>query len=208
MPSPDSRLLTPKHVVLFGGAFNPPHIGHLIVIQQAFELIQGIDELWLLPDNTSSFGKDLAPSQDRLEMTHLLIQEFPENIQARLKVEPLLISQNQSGETHEYMKVLTKKYPTYTFSFLIGSDNVKSFKRWSHWQDLIKTMHFYVYPRSGHLPHRLYANMSMLESDTQVITNFSSTIMRKRSEYGLSLQNFIPKQVFGYIQNHSLYQRK
>lgn len=194
-----------KHVVLFGGAFNPPHIGHLIVIQQAFELIENLDELWLLPDNMGSFGKSLASGSHRLAMTQLLIKEVPEKVRSKVKVEPLLIDKGLTGETHAYLKVLTPLYPDISFSFLMGSDNVKSFKRWSRWQDLTKMMHFYVYPRSGHLPHGLYQNMSMLESDTQVITNFSSTIMRTRAEHGLSLQNFIPKNILDYVMTHQLY---
>jgi nicotinate-nucleotide adenylyltransferase len=194
-----------KHVILFGGAFNPPHIGHLIVIQQAFELIENVDELWLLPDNIGSFGKALASGQHRLAMTQLLIDEVPEAVREKVRVEPLLIKQNLPGETHSYLKVLTAHYPDIEFSFLMGSDNVKSFKRWSRWQDLTKMMHFYVYPRSGHLPHGLYQNMSMLESDTQVITNFSSTIMRTRAEQGLSLQNFIPKKILEYVEANNVY---
>ena len=87
----------------------------------------------------------------------------------------------------------------------MGSDNVVNFAKWSHWQDLPKLMHFYIYPRNGHSPEKLYHNMSLLESDTQVITNFSSTIMRQRVEQGLTLQNFIPAPILDYLHAHQLY---
>src|SRR3989344_1384730 len=175
MLTPDSRIPNTgnHHVVLFGGAFNPPHIGHLIVIQQAFEMIPQIDELWLLPDNVGSFGKELAPAKHRLAMTKLLLEELPAHLQAKIRVETKLIDDQLTGETYENLKILKTAYPSHSFSFLMGSDNVVNFEKWSHWQDLPKVMRFYVYPRNGHLPNKLYENMTLLESDTQVITNFS-----------------------------------
>ncbi|OGV93425.1 hypothetical protein A3B57_03605, partial [Microgenomates group bacterium RIFCSPLOWO2_01_FULL_47_10] len=221
MLTPDSRIPNTgnHHVVLFGGAFNPPHIGHLIVIQQAFEMIPQIDELWLLPDNVGSFGKELAPAQHRLAMCQLLINELPKYLHqgqvtnssrfhgpgklpgykpkvdilsnshplksdefplppldepsSLVHLNSILIDQQLTGETYENLKILKTAYPSHSFSFLMGSDNVVNFAKWSHWQDLPKLMHFYIYPRNGHSPEKLYHNMSLLESDTQVITNFS-----------------------------------
>ncbi|MFC1653762.1 nicotinate (nicotinamide) nucleotide adenylyltransferase [Patescibacteria group bacterium] len=192
------------NITLFGGAFNPPHIGHLIVIQQAFDLIP-TQELWLLPDNVGSFGKKLAPAIHRTEMAKLLIEELPHQLEGKVKLETTLIDENLSGETHEYMKVLRQKYPDKDFSFLMGSDNLKKFKKWQQWEDLIENLHFYVYPRSGHRSSPAFDNMTLLESDTQVITNFSSTIMRKRAEDKLSLKHFIPAKVLTYINHHQLY---
>ena len=192
------------NIVLFGGAFNPPHIGHLIVIQQALELIDA-DELWILPDNIGSFGKDLAPSHHRIKMIELLINEIPEEIKSKVKLNTTLIDENLSGETHQYMKALKEKYPQYSFSFLMGSDNLKKFEEWGNWQRLIDNMHFYIYPRNGYKVEKLYNNMMLLESDTQVVTNFSSTIMRKRAQQNLSLKNFIPHTILNYLTQNKLY---
>jgi nicotinate-nucleotide adenylyltransferase len=193
------------HIVLFGGAFNPPHLGHLIVIQQALELID-TQELWLLPDNLGSFGKKLIPPHHRLKMCQLLIQQLPEKVQLQTKLETTLIDQNLTNQTYDYFQILKQKYSNDTFSFLIGSDNLKNFKKWHHWQQLLEEIHFYVYPRSGYQANYLLKNMTLLESDSQVITNFSSTIMRRRVEQDLSLKNFIPNSIYTYIATHHLYQ--
>jgi len=63
------------HILLFGGSFDPPHLGHLLVIEQAFELIQGIDELWLLPTYHHTFGKQSIDPIHRLNMCRMLVSE-------------------------------------------------------------------------------------------------------------------------------------
>ena len=207
------------NIVLFGGAFNPPHIGHLIVIQQALELIKA-DQLWILPCFKHSFDKDLASPTHRLAMLELLIQEFPQNLQEKVKICPLEIDSKLSGQTHEAVQKLQteEKYlkdknlllpqssiKDIKYSFLMGSDNLKDFKKWHQWQELIKTINFYIYPRNGYTQEKLYPNMTLLKSDTQVVTNFSSTIMRKRVKQKLSLKNFVPKSILKYLSTHSLY---
>ena len=207
------------NIVLFGGAFNPPHIGHLIVIQQALELIEA-DQLWLLPCFNHSFDKDLASPTHRLTMLELVIQELPKDLQKKVKICPIEIDYKLSGQTHEAIQKLQieEKYlknkhllPSNSsikdikYSFLMGSDNLKDFEKWHQWQKLSKTINFYIYPRNGYTKERLYPNMTLLKSNTQVVTNFSSTIMRKRVKQKLSLKNFVPKSILKYLSTHSLY---
>lgn len=192
------------NIILFGGAFNPPHIGHLVVIQQALELIKA-DQLWILPDNIGSFGKNLAPKNHRVEMSKLLIEELPKSSKKNVKLNTTLIDENLSENTFEYVNILQKKYPQHHFSFLMGSDNLRNFKKWHKWDELLNNMTFYIYPRNGYSQKDILKNMILLDSKTQVITNFSSTIMRERAKKGLSLTNFIPKSVLNYLSTHSLY---
>ena len=207
------------NIVLFGGAFNPPHIGHLIVIQQALELIEA-DQLWILPCFKHSFDKDLTSPTHRLAMLELLIQEFPHDLQKKVKICPIEIDYKLSGQTHEAVQKLQTKekylkdknllppqssIKDIKYSFLMGSDNLKDFEKWHQWQELIKTINFYIYPRNGYTQEKLYPNMTLLKSDTQVVTNFSSTIMRKRVKQNLSLKNFIPQSILKYLSTHSLY---
>lgn len=192
------------NIILFGGAFNPPHIGHLIVIQQALELIDA-DKIWVLPDNKSSFGKNLAPTSHRVEMSKLLIEELPNSSRQYVELNTTLVDENSSENTIDYMKVIRIKYPQHNFSFLMGSDNLRKFTQWHKWESLLEEMSFYIYPRNGYSQKDVLNNMTLLESDTQVITNFSSTIMRKRVKEGLSMENFIPRSVLDYMKKNSLY---
>ncbi|OGV90756.1 nicotinate (nicotinamide) nucleotide adenylyltransferase [Microgenomates group bacterium RIFCSPLOWO2_01_FULL_46_13] len=192
-------------IVLFGGSFNPPHLGHLLVIEQAFELIGKIDELWLLPAFKHTFQKELAPASDRLAMAELLIAELADGVKKRTRLETIECDKRLSGETLETVNILYKMYPGKTFSFLMGSDQLPTFTKWGHYQELLKLLPFYVYPRSGSHNSITYPNMTLLQSPTQVVTNLSSTIIRERLQQHLSIAKLVPKAVANYINSIQLY---
>jgi len=188
-------------ITLFGGSFNPPHIGHQIVIEQAFELMPDTDEMWLLPDYTHNFPKHeklIAPDH-RLAMARLLESD-------RVKTETCVIEKKMSGNTIDHIEYLLQKYQGHNFSFLIGSDNLPTFNRWSRWEDLLDLIPFYIYPRAGHAMGPLQKNMTPLLHPLQAMTNISSTLVRHRLENDLSVDFLLPPKVAGYIRANSLYQ--
>lgn len=204
------------HIVLFGGSFNPPHLGHLIVIQQAFEPIPKtvpslslgkgrVDELWILPCYRHTFQKNLAPTKQRLKMSRLLIDELSSAIKSKVKLETIETDHRLSGETYEALQLLKEKYPNHTFTFLMGTDQLKDFKKWGNWRKLLEEMPFYIYPRSGYKNDINFPNMTLLESPTQVITNISSTIVRERIINNQTIDFIIPALISNYIRKNNLY---
>ena len=188
------------NVVLFGGSFNPPTRGHQIVIDQAFELIPDIDDIWLLPDYRHSFAKntDLAPAPDRLAMAQMLQRK-------KVRVETSCIDNRMSGNTIEHITYLKNKYRRHHFSFLMGSDNLRTFRRWPEWKTLLHLMVFYVYPRAGFPLEPLYHSMMPLTHPLQIITNISSTLVRERIKQELSWEQLVPAGVADYIRQKRLF---
>jgi len=188
------------HITLFGGSFNPPHIGHQIVIDQAFELMPDVDEMWLLPDYQHNFPKNekLVSPEHRLAMTRLLETE-------RVKTETSVIDKKMSGNTIDHVEYLLQKYQGHNFSFLLGSDNLPTFIRWQRWGDLISLIPFYIYPRAGHQMGPLQKNMTPLLHPLQALTNISSTLVRHRLENDLSVDFLLPPRVAKYIKDNRLY---
>ncbi len=191
------------HILLFGGSFNPPHVGHAIVIDQAFELVPHIDELWILPTYNHAFGKTLASATDRLEMCHLFSKQLNNQ---KVKICPIEIDFQSEGSTYQTLQLLKQQYPQHVFSFLMGSDQLPAFEKWGNWQQLLQEMHFYVYPRGSHRHDVTFPNMELLESSTQVITNISSTLIRNRLEKGQSIDRLVLPDIKTYISAHHLYE--
>ena len=189
------------HITLFGGSFNPTHLGHQLVITQAFELIPNLDELWLLPDYQHSFSKDsdLAPVKHRLAMTKML-----EN--TNIKTQTCTIDNKMSGNTIEHLTFLKKKYPQHQFSFLMGSDNLQSFTQWPSWKQLLQLMPFYIYPRPSFSTKSLHPGMKALTHPLQIISNISSTMVRNRLKQSLTIKHLVPPSVAKYIKQNNLYQ--
>jgi len=188
------------NITLFGGSFNPPHIGHQLVMTQAFELIPQLKTIWLLLDYQHSFPNKpkLAPVNHRLAMTKML-----ENHQ--IKTQTCAIDQKMTGNTIDHLTYLQKKYPQHQFSFLMGSDNLPSFTQWPQWQKLLSLIPFYIYPRVGFPLKPLHKNMQPLEHPLQIITNISSTMVRKRLKAKLTTKHLMPQPVEKYIQKQKLY---
>lgn len=100
-------------IALLGGAFNPPHNGHVAIARQILDF--GLaDELWFLPSFGQSPPKEVAPPTDRLAMTRLL------NV-PNTKVSTIEIDNKLDGETIHLLPFLPKEH---TFSFIIGADQL------------------------------------------------------------------------------------
>ncbi|MBU1085461.1 MAG: nicotinate (nicotinamide) nucleotide adenylyltransferase [Candidatus Beckwithbacteria bacterium] len=188
------------NITLFGGSFNPPHLGHQIVINQAFELIPKIDELWLLPDYKHAFEKRkfFIDSKHRLTMTKMLENH-------KVKTNTCTFDNKMPGNTIFHITYLKEKYPQHQFSFLIGSDNLSTFHKWPKYQTLLKIMPFYIYPRSDYPFKPLYPNMHPLKHPLQIITNISSTVIRNRINKNLSTNHLLPEKIAKYIKKNQLY---
>jgi nicotinate-nucleotide adenylyltransferase len=187
------------NITLFGGSFNPPHIGHQIVSNQALELIPEVDEIWLVPDYKSTYeDKVLEEAEHRLKMTKMLENHV-------IKLQTCNIDNETSGNTIETVEILKKQYPQHKFSFLMGSDQLSGFRSWGRWQKLLSEMEFFIYPRSTYPMRPLQKHMSPLLHPLQVISNISSTMVRQRLQNDLTVKHLIPPKIATYIERHNLY---
>lgn len=181
-------------IALLGGAFNPPHLGHILIARQVLDFA-GVDELWFLPNFGQSFEKPVAPARDRLAMTRLLTMP-------KTKVSTLEIDHQLNGQTINLLPFLPKEHQ---FVFVIGSDQLPVFHLWGKWQELLTKMPFLVFPRYGYSSEPLYPNMTVLSNENLIVSNVSSTKIRNRVKAGLSIENFVPAGVAEYIKSHNLY---
>jgi nicotinate-nucleotide adenylyltransferase len=194
-----------KTITLFGSAFNPPHWGHLLMVQQSFELIPQQDEVWLLPSYGHTFKEVKEEPKKRLKLAAGLIEALPVNIRDTVKVCPIEIDYQTPGETVETLELLRKERPYLTgkmgikpdeklkFNFLMGSDQLPRFMEWGGYEKLLKEMAFYIFPRPGHPMEPLYPGTTALTSDYLITTNLSSTLIRQRLAKGLPVNNLAVK---------------
>lgn len=181
---------------LFGGTFNPPHLGHLWIAQQVLDFTD-VDEIWFLPGYRHSFQKPAVAVEHRLAMTRLLIHSS-----SRMSVSTLEIDHQLDGNTINLLPHLPSEH---TYKFIIGSDQLPTFHLWGEWQQLLTKLPFLVFPRYGYPNEPIYPGMSMINDGSLVVSNISSTKVRDRAARGLSLEHFVPKSVIAYIKEHKLF---
>lgn len=183
-------------VGIFGGVFNPPHLGHLMIAQQVLDFTD-IEGIWFLPNYGQHPPKPhVAPVGDRLAMTKFL--EGP-----KMKLSTLEVDHKLDGNTINLLPHLPSNN---TYTFIIGADWLPGFTtKWGHWEELLNRIPFLIFPRSGYANAPMQKNMTILTHESLVISNLSSTKIRERLRQGLSIDAFVPPAVSAYIKKHGLY---
>jgi nicotinate-nucleotide adenylyltransferase len=181
-------------IALLGGAFNPPHLGHLFIAQQVLDF-SDVDEVWFLPNFGQIPPKPVESVEHRLAMTRLLA--LPKTHVSTIEIDHML-----DGDTIHLLEHLPKEN---NYSFIIGSDQLPTFHLWGKWEELLSRMPFVVFPRYGYPNEPLYANMRLISDEILVGSNISSTKIRERVKRGLAITEFVPKAIESYILKHGLY---
>ena len=138
--APPQRL----RVGLFGGSFNPPHIGHRHASLIALRRLE-LDAVWWLvtPGNPLKDTRDLAPLEQRLKAA-VDIENHP-----RIHV-TTLESELGTRYTADTLRVLTQRFPAIHFVWIMGADNLASIHKWRDWQGIFRTMPIVVVARPGY----------------------------------------------------------
>ena len=127
--------ITGKSIGLFGGSFNPAHNGHLDVSMFALDALN-LDEIWWLvsPQNPLKDSSNTAPIEQRIQSCIDVVGNR-DNIRI-LQLENLLKTQY----TIDTVGGILGHYPTHTFVWIMGTDNLLSMQKWKDWQDLWQTI--------------------------------------------------------------------
>lgn len=182
------------NIGLLGATFNPPHLGHSMMVQQVLDFTD-CEAVWLVPVYDHTFHKPLAPVEHRVAMVNFIVMP-------RVSVSTLEIDHALDGNTIHLLPHLPKEN---TYRFIIGSDNLPTFHLWGSWELLLKKIPFLIFPRAGYPNEPLYEGMTMVHDSSLVISNISSTKIRDRVKKGLSINHFVPGGVEEYIKEHELY---
>lgn len=185
---------------IFGGSFNPIHIGHCILAEYIAKF-SDLDEVWLniSPQNPLKSSSDLAEDSHRMNMLNIAIKES-----TCLKVCDIEFSLPRPSYTVTTLEKLKEKYPEHEFSLIIGADNWHNFKKWRNWEKIIQNHDILVYPRAGYelVNDGNYTNVKFIDAP---LIEISSTFIRETLKKGINLNFFLPHGVLNYIQENKLY---
>jgi nicotinate-nucleotide adenylyltransferase len=183
------------HIALFGGAFDPPHLGHQ---QVASSLLanQICDEVWFVPVKQHPFGKEVHTNGHREKMLSLILEP-------KMRVEDYELHHPGKSYSFQTLEALSKGYPQHRFSWVIGTDNLQQFHLWQNFHELLQKYRVYVYPRQHFDFHPIYKGMIKLESLPQVMV--SSTMVKEKLAGHQSISGLVDERVERYIKENHLY---
>lgn len=193
------------YTAIFGGTFNPPHIGHYEMLS-ALEKSPETEEIWLMPDRIPPHKvcDFLACDKDRIEMCRLLADDFK-------KAKLCLAEFEREGKSYTYDTVteFLKKYPQNRFTFVCGGDMLISFDKWYRYEELMKMLPFTVFRRTDtdnaefdRMAEKLSLNGMKLKVMDEIITSVSSSYIRNNFEKSRDL---LPERIYDYIKNRGIY---
>jgi nicotinate-nucleotide adenylyltransferase len=130
-------------VGLFGGSFNPPHEGHLLVAEIALRRL-GLDQLWWMvtPGNPLKSRTELAPLADRIALSEKLAHD------PRIKVTAFEQALGSPYTAHTLAHVRRRR-PGIRFIWIMGADSLRTFHRWQKWRSIVQTFPIAIIDRPG-----------------------------------------------------------
>jgi nicotinate-nucleotide adenylyltransferase len=130
---------------LFGGSFDPVHLGHLFVAQAATEEL-GLDKLFFVPAAVSPFKPEnkMAPAELRLRLLRLALAG-----KVNCEVDEQEIRRGGISYSIETLRDYAKRFPAAKLFYLIGADNISKLNEWREADELAKLAEFVAIPRSG-----------------------------------------------------------
>ena len=128
---------------IYGGSFDPVHLGHLITAESIKKELN-FERLFLLPCCVPVHKNSLHySSKQRLEMLSLAIKEFPS-----LEIDTREIDRGGSSYMIETLAEIVKEFKDSTICLIIGMDSFINFKTWKKWDEFAKLIHLIILPRN------------------------------------------------------------
>lgn len=183
-------------VALFGGSFNPPHVGHVMVVSWLLSAGKA-ERVWLVPTGSHPFGKALAPFADRVAMAGAAISLFGD----RARVEPIEGEREGTTYTIDTVELLRAKHPDVRFSLVVGTDVMHDRPKWKEFDRLVTLVELLPVRRAGVAGSEVDdpANPSPLFPEV------SSSDVRKRISEGRSVDGLVPDRVREIIRDRNLF---
>jgi nicotinate-nucleotide adenylyltransferase len=185
---------------LYGGSFDPVHLGHLLVAQTAIEEL-GLDKLFFVPAAKSPFKPEnkIAPAEVRLRLLRLALAG-----KSNCEIDEQEIRRGGISYAVETVRDYTKRFPNAELFYLIGADNISKLNEWRETNELANLAEFVVVPRPGE---------SVAEFPKpfrgRILKGFpieiSSSQVRARVKAGLPVENLVPPFVAEAILAAKLY---
>ncbi len=197
MPGPAPQL---RRIGLFGGTFDPPHVGHLVTavnVRHALDL----DVVVLMVANVpwqKEGTREITPAEDRFDMVAAAVEEVPGLVPGRHEID-----RGGSSYTADTLAWLADEHPGAELFTVIGDDAAAGLHTWSRWDEVVKRSSMVVVDRPGE-PVELDDDIDWIRVEVPRL-EVSSTDLRARFTDGRPLDYLVTQPVLDVIRERGLY---
>lgn len=186
-------------IALFGGSFDPPHVGHLLTAAWVL-LTEPVDELWLVPVNQHPFGKQMTGSFE--ERASLCEQALASLGLARARVSRLEAELGGEVRTVDLLEHLNAARPADRFALVMGSDILAETPQWKRFDRIEQLARIIPVQRKGHQQHQQRGGTA-----EALLPEVSSSAVRARLAAGEDVSGLVPRAVLEAISRSGSYRR-
>ncbi len=194
---------------VLGGTFNPIHIGHLIIAEQAYSEFN-LDRVLIMPSGNSYFKENLQipEGEIRLEMCALAVADNP-----HFEVSDIEVKRGGRTYTYESLEELHALYPDDEFYFICGADIVEQIKLWKYPEKIFAASTILAAVRDNTDEEGLMREVRQYEAEYDAKIelmhtgrmDISSTELRRRISENLSVKYYLPDGLIEFISEKGLY---
>jgi nicotinate-nucleotide adenylyltransferase len=197
-----------ERIGIFGGTFDPPHLGHLILASEARAQLNLDKVFWVLTSvPPHKLGQPITPLEDRLAMLKLAVADEP-----AFRVSRVDIDRPGPYYSADTVKILSKQNPGGSMIFLIGGDSLHDLTTWHEPGQLVAACdEVGVMRRPGSrldlasLEKRIPGLAAKVRFVDAPLLEIASHEIRKRAAEGQPFQYYLPPAVYEYILDKGLY---
>jgi nicotinate-nucleotide adenylyltransferase len=199
-----------QSIGIFGGTFDPPHLGHLILAAEARAQL-GLERLlWVLtPDPPHKQGQSIAPLEQRLEMIKLAISDDPQ-----FEISCVELTRPGPHYALDTVQILAGQNPGVNLVYLMGGDSLRDLPTWHRPNDFVSACHLIGVMRRpgdavelGVLEERLPGLTAKVRFVDAPLLEIAAREIRSRIAEGRPFRYFLPERVYEYIDSHGLYRQ-
>lgn len=198
-----------KSIGLYFGTFNPIHVGHLIIANHMVQYAD-LDQVWFVvtPQNPMKPKASLLADYHRLALVRIAVED-----NSKLEASNIEFDLTQPSYTVHTLAALREKHPDYTFTIIMGEDNLNTLPKWKNYQHILEHYKILVYPRV-----ESDENLSVNTEDRSPLLNHSSVMMidaplmkisasfiRKAIKEDKDARYLLTEKVLNYIDEMNFY---
>lgn len=194
-----------RRIGVYGGAFDPPHNAHRLLVQTAMDQLQ-LDELRVFPTGHAWHkSRALTPDTHRLAMAQQAFADIP-----GVHVDGRELERAGPTYTIDTLRELQAEYPAAQLFLLMGTDQAIALKTWHAWQAILQSAIICIAGRAQTLSASGIFDASKFpggrfESLQMPLLNLSATDIRSRVAAHMGIDHLVPAGVARYIDKHHLY---
>jgi nicotinate-nucleotide adenylyltransferase len=189
---------------IIGGTFDPIHIGHLLIAEQARDKMN-LDKVWFIPTGHPPHkqGNQITAAHHRLEMVKIATEE-----NSAFEVLDWEIKREKLSYTIDTINWAVETYPSHQFSLIVGTDMVNNLSSWYQVEKLVQFVSIIAVKRPGFtaesLPGFIQEKVRWVEDAVEIL--ISASQLREHITRGRSFRYAVPHNVCRYIEEHQLYE--